>query len=331
MGKFNFSTKLIGAVTVIMLFTGCGLNYTIKEPVLSSMDYERNNLPPATLIIVDQRADMDASFFLEQIGVGSTMSKGRIVTLNNMDDPIAYFARHLERELNSRKIPVKCVVGKTAPEGLTLLISRYQIANARATGFSPWESFHIFSGTIINNGQEKTIKAYFYNGKVPVWSMGELEEPCFNIPISIIIKDVASKINQVVFNLHAPDGKVNRLAEEINSDIGGKNYSNFWKVLELGYTNNPQAMEPLKTYAQTGDEFFKSCALAAMGTLGADGQMEFLKQRYREGWYNDRYMAIKAIGDIGTPEALQFVQSLKKEPVYGKEGGLKYCVDLYAP
>jgi hypothetical protein len=43
------------------------------------------------------------------------------------------------------------------------------------------------------------------------------------------------------------------------------------------------------------------------------------------------FRSIKAIGDIGTPEALQFVQSLKKDPVYEKEGGLKYCVDLYAP
>jgi hypothetical protein len=212
-----------------------------------------------------------------------------------------------------------------------LLINRYQIANLRATGFSPWESFHIFSGTVIKDGQEKTIKAYFYNGKVPVWSMAEIQEPCFTIPISIIIKDVASKINQTVFNLRASDEKVSRLTDEINSEISKNNYSNFWKVLELGYTNNPEAIEPLKKYAQTGDEFFKSCALSSIGTLGAVGQLEFLKQRYREGSYNDRYMAAKAIGDIGTPEALQVIQGMKKDTAYEKEGGLRYCVDLYAP
>lgn len=331
MGKFNLLTKLICAVAIITFLTGCGLSYTIKEPVVSSVNYESKDLAPITLTIVDQRVDLDREFLLEKIGVGSTMAKGRIVKLNNVDDPIAYFSGNLERELNSRKIPVKCVVGKTPTDGLTLLIHRYQIANERATSFSPWETFHIFSGTIIKNGQKKTIKAYFYNGKVPIWSMDELEEPCFNIPMSIMIKDVASKINQAVFNLRAPDGIVSRLADEINADIGKKDYSNFGKVLELGYTNNPKAMEPLKKYTQTGDELFKSCALSAMGILGADGQLEFLKQRYRDGWYNDRYMAVKAIGDIGTPEALQFVQSLKKEPVYEKEGGMKYCVDLYAP
>ena len=331
MTKFNFVTKIVAAFIVLIFFTGCGLNYTIKDPVISSINYEKQNITPATLTIIDKRTDMDAAFILGQIGVGRTMSKDIPLKLDNIQDPIGYFAQHLERELNSRGIPVKCVIGKTSTGGLTLLINRYQIANLRATGFSPWESFHIFSGTIIKDGKEKNIKAYFYNGKVPVWSMNEIEEPCFTIPISIIIKDVASKINQQTFNLRVSDERVNRLTDEINSEISKNNYSNFWKVLELGYTNNPKAVEPLKRYAQTGDEFFKSCAVSSIGTLGAADQIEFLKGRYREGWYNDRYMSVKAIGDIGTPGAMQFLQDIKKDKVYEKEGGLKYCVDLYAP
>jgi len=71
--------------------------------------------------------------------------------------------------------------------------------------------------------------------------------------------------------------------------------------------------------------------LLSIGTLGAEGQLEFLKQRYSTGGFNDRYMAIKAMGDIGTPEALQFIKEIKKDSTYNKEAGLKYCVDLYAP
>ncbi len=333
MFKFNMLTKFISSIAILMLFTGCSLSYTVKDPVLSTIDYGGKDSTPVTLTIIDQRMDMDSSFLLGQFGVGAKMSKDPAVKikLDNIEDPIGYFALHLERELNSRKIPVKCVVGKTVAEGLTLLIHRYQIANQRNTGFSPWEAFHIFSGTIIKGGQEKTFKTYFYNGKVPVWSMNEIEEPCFTIPISIIIKDVASKINLAVFNLRTPDEKVTRLTDEINSEIGKNSSGSFWKVLELGYTNNSKAMEPLIKYAQESDEFFKSCALSAIGTLGAVGQLEFLKQQYRDGRYNDRYMAVKAIGDIGTPEALQFIRDLKKDKAYEGEGGLKYCVDLYAP
>jgi len=332
MNKFNFVTKNVGLCIFLIFLTGCGLNYTIKDPAISSIIYEKQNSIPSTLTIIDKRTDLDAVFIVGQLGAfATTMSKDVPIKLDNIQDPIGYFAKHLESELNSRGLPVKCEVGKTATEGLTLLIKRYQIANRRATGFSPWESFHIFFGTIIRDGKEKNIKAYFYNGKVPVWSMDEIEEPCFTTPISIIIKDVASKINQGTFDFRVSDERVNRLTDEIDSEISKNNYSNFWKVLELGYTNNPKAVESLKRYAQTDDNFFKSCALSSIGTLGAADQLEFLKERYREGRYNDKYMAIKAIGDIGTPEALQFLQDLRKEKDYEKEGGLKYCVDLYSP
>jgi HEAT repeat protein len=188
---------------------------------------------------------------------------------------------------------------------------------------------HIFSGTLINGSKKTAIKTYFYNGKVPVWSMDEILEPCFNIPISIIIKDVASKIDRAAFNLKASDQKVKSLSAAIDAQIANKDYSEFWKVLELGYTNNPEAINPLKKYAQTGDELFDSCALSSIGTLGAIKEAEFMKARYKAGKYNDRYMAAKALGDLATPDAMQMLVEMKKDSLYEKEAGLKYCIDLY--
>jgi hypothetical protein len=332
MTKFNFLGTIVGVIIIASCFGGCSLTYTIKDPVVSSVDYGRKDITPITLTIIDMRTGDDSLFIVARLGPSGNISKFPI-TLKKMENPIGYFTQHLEKELDSRKIPVKCVVGKTAADGLTLEIIRYQIINRRATGFSPWEAMHIFSGNIIKDGQKTPIKAFFYGGKMPVWSMHELEEPCFNIPISLIIKDVASKINRVIFNYSAPDEKINRLTTEIDSEMGKAVEGPFWKVLELGYTNNPKAMEPLKIYSQHGNEFFKSCALSSIGTLGAGGQFEFLKQRYSNSQdsYNDRYMAVKAIGDIGSPEALQFIREIRKEKAYEGEAGLKYCVDLYAP
>ena len=333
MSRFNFFVKFISVAMIFMFITGC-LHYNIKDPIPSSIDYDIKDSPALSLTIIDKRTGDDAAFMLQQLGVGATMTKDVIVFLDNIKDPISYLAKHLENEFRSRKMPITCIVGQAPAGGITLIINRYQIANLRTTGFSPWESFHIFSGTIIKDGQEKTIKSYFYNGRMPVWSMNEIEEPCFTIPMSIMIKDIASKVNQVVLNLRTPDEKVNRMTAEIDSDVSKNIFANFWRVLELGYTNNPKAVEPLAKYAQIGaaDEFFKSCALSSIGTLGAVDRLEFLKIQFRNsGTFNDRYMAAKAIGDIGTPEALQFLQSLKKESAYEKEGGLKYCVDLYAP
>jgi hypothetical protein len=330
MAKIKFFAKFVGIITVITFFSGCSLTYTIKDPVLSSIDYGKVDTKPVTLTIVDQRTGIDSIFVVGRFGLAADLSKAP-VSLENMEDPVGYFAGHLEKEFISRKVPVKCAVGKIVDEGLTLEINKYQIINRRATAFSPWEAMHIFYGTITKNGGKTPVRTYFYNGKTPVWSANEIKEPCFDIPVSIIIKDVASKINKVVFNYSAPDEMIDRITSEISAEFGKDENGPFWKILELGYTNNPKAMEPLKKYAQQGYEFFKSCALSAIGTLGADGQLEFLKQRYGAGGYNDRYMAVKAIGDIGTPEALQFIQTLKKDGAYEKEAGLKYCVDLYTP
>lgn len=331
MAKIKLFIKIVGYISFLTIFSGCSLTYTIKDPVLSSIKYGKVDTKTITLTIVDNRTGIDSIFVVGRLGVAAADLSKVPVNLENMEDPVGYFASHLEKEFISRKIPVKCSVGKIADEGMTLEINKYQIINRRATGFSPWEAMHIFYGTITTDGKKTPVRTYFYNGKMPVWSMNEIEEPCFNIPISIIIKDVASKINKAVFNYSAPNEEVDRITFEISAEFGKDDNGPFWKVLELGYTNNQKAMEPLKNYAQQGFEFFKSCALSAIGTLGAEGQLEFLKQRYAAGGFNDRYMAIKAIGDIGTPEALQFIQVLKKEDAYEKESGLKYCVDLYVP
>ena len=336
MSRLCFLTKIVITGVVAMFIAGCAVSYTVKEPVPSSIDYGAKDIKPITLTIIDKRTGSDSIFLAKVLGVGGSMSDSVSITIDSMADPIGYFAQQLQRELNSRGIPVKCAIAKTPAEGLVLLIHRYQIVSVRATGFSPWEACHIFYGTIIMDKQEKAIKAYFYNGKTPMWDMKEVEEPCFTIPVSIIIKDVASKINRAVFNLRAPDAKIDELTAQIDAETGKEKkdpYDRpFWKVLELGYTNNLNATEPLKKYTQDIDEFFKSCALSSIGTLGADSQLEFLIQQYRTATgYNDKYMAAKAIGDIGTPAALQILQDAKKDKSYASESGLKYCVDLYAP
>ena len=69
--------------------------------------------------------------------------------------------------------------------------------------------------------------------------MDEIQEPCFDMPASILIKDVASKINKAVFELSASDEKVHQLAMEIEAELEKKPENGpIWKVLELAYTNN---------------------------------------------------------------------------------------------
>jgi hypothetical protein len=329
----------LNAVLLVLVFatalTGCSLSYKVQDPVLSSVQYGGTDLQPLTLNVVDQRTGEDAVFLVKYFGPGGGSSDALSLTLENMEDPVGYFSQQLEKELNARKIPVRCVVGETAGADMTLLIDRYQIFNIRATGFSPYEACHVFAATLVADGRKTPIKAYFYNGKTPIWSMNEVEEPCFTIPVSIMVKEVASKINTAAFDLRAPDDKVAALTRTIDAETVTPDtdpYERpFWQVLELGYTNNPTALAPLKKYAMDEDDFFSACALSAMGTLGAEGELDFLILRYENGSFNTRYMAAKAIGDIGTVEALRILRDWKTQEAYESEGGLKNCLDLYAP
>lgn len=315
-----------------IMTTGCSLKLSMQDPKLSDISYANSSTSPVIIEVVDKRTASEKTFVMGKLGLGSDLSDiSNILIIDNVKDPIGFFSRNLEGELNQRGIQAKCVV-VSAPVGkeMVLEINRYQILNYRATGFSPWESGHVFDGTLVSGDKRKNIKAYFYNGKVPIWSMDEIQEPCFATPASFLIKDVASKINKHFFNLQASDVKVNQLSEEIENDLS-KGASPISKVLELGYTNNPKAIVPLKEFSSKGDNYFKSGALSAMGVLGHEDQFEFLKSHYVNGVNNEKYMAAKAIGDINNDESKSFLKTLKNEEIYKKEGGLKSCVDLYVP
>lgn len=323
---------LLNVFSFLLLCTfmsGCSLKLAIQDPALSDIDYVNNGTPQTTIAIVDKRAGNDKIFLMGKLGLGSEMGDiSNILSIENIKDPITFFSSNLEKELNQRGLPVKCVVGASEGQDIVLEINRYQILNYRATGFSPWESGHVFDGTIIKDGKKENIKAFFYNGKVPVWSMDEIQEPCFETPSSFLIKDVASKINRKLFNLKSSDEKVAKLSQEIENELS-KGANPTEKILELGYTNNANAIPLLKKFSSEGDNFFKSGVLSAMGILGSEDQIAFLQERYSSGVHNEKYMAVKAIGDIGNEESNSLLKKIRSEEFYQKEGGLKSCVDLY--
>jgi hypothetical protein len=322
---------VVAVIAAIWIFTGCSLTYTMNAPTLSQIGYTGQVPAPAVLLIVDKRIGDDVHHVVGKIGVGSKLGDiSSLLKFENIDDPIAYFASNLQSELRQRGINVTCLVGQAENPDATLEMHRYQIVNYRATGFSPWEAGHVFSGTLKHGGRSELIKAYFYNGKTPVWSMDEIQDPCFNIPSSILTQDVASKINRILFGLQASDAEIDRLVADIDTELSNTpEIGPFWKVLELGYTNNRNAIGALKKYTKGGDAFFNSCAISALGLLGTTEDIGFLKALYDETYYNEKYMTVKSVGDIGGDVALHFIEGRKAEDIYTSEGGLKTVVDLY--
>ncbi|MBL0715873.1 MAG: HEAT repeat domain-containing protein [Desulfosarcina sp.] len=302
------------AITFLLLTaTGCTKTFNIGTPEPSSIVYDQPYSKASQLGISDQRREADRN-----------ISTGTLpVVLKNMEDESDFLGRNLQAALKSRGINLNYAPDSTTD--LIINVHKYRIRNLRTTGFSPYWTFTTFSGDLVADGKTNRITFYFKRGKVPVWAFREVEEPCYNVPVSLMVKEIASKINRCHFGLQAPSDKVRALAEDVENNF---NKYSFLKVLELGYTNNKDAIKPLRALTEHHDSMVRVCAISSLGLLGADGELALLKNIYRTRDNIEQSMALKAIGDLGTPEARAFLQSVKDSEAYENEM-IREVVDLY--
>ena len=312
----NIHTKnILFAVSIsIMFLSGCTKTFIINEPLPSSIKYSSMVEDPIGLSIKDNRTEL-----------GKTFSVGTINTvLVGMEDEIGFLGNNIEKALNSRGIAIK--FNATGLEkNIQFNVKKFQIRNLRSSALSRYYTFTMLSGDLIYGDKTKRITAYFKNGKVPVWAFREVEEPCYNVPVSLIIKEISTKINNHVFRLQSSNEKVEKLAQEINANFEAYTYL---KVLELGYTNNPAAIPHLVKLMEHSDSMMSATAVSALGMLQAVDQFKLLKDFYATHENTQKFMALKSIGDLGTNEAMEFLISVKNSEDYDDEM-IKEVVDLY--
>lgn len=306
------------------LLAGCSLTVPITRPTPSGPSFSDATARPATLAVLDERAGDETQFHVLTGGLAHAK-----VSLEGIDSPIAFLAESLGKEFAARGYPVHVTTDRSAASDLQLHVKRYRIVSRRSSGFAPWESMHQFAGTLTARSLSRDIYAYFYNGKFPVWSMKEVFEPCYDTPASILVKEIASKVNHAMLGFRSGDTVVADLAKKAAPKDDQDNGPS-WEILELGGTNNPAAMEILKRYAAHKDEFVRACSFSAIGMLGPERELAFLKERYAALRSMDKYMALAAIGDAGDADSLAFVKSQMGDPLYHDEPGMQYVVDLYS-
>ncbi|WP_321403003.1 HEAT repeat domain-containing protein [Maridesulfovibrio sp.] len=301
------------AASLVML-GGCSKSFNVAPPTPSSVDYSAP-------------ADEEVVFTLEDVRSGEDrqFSIGTITAYLDINNEVEFLKEYLEKELKMRGVHVG--KGGSAAHPVNLEIHKYRIRNQRTTGFSPYFTFMTFSADLYDGSETHRITSYFKNGKVPIWTFREVENPCYNIPISLMVKEVASKVNRYVMKNVASDAEVDRLAREIQADPD--NDYVYLKVLELGYTNNPKAIAPLMELTRHDDSMVQSCAVSALGMLQAEDQLPFLIQYYREHDNTQKFMALKAIGDMDTEASHSFMDSVRNSEDYNDEEMIKEVVDLY--
>ncbi|OGQ94369.1 MAG: hypothetical protein A2521_09865 [Deltaproteobacteria bacterium RIFOXYD12_FULL_57_12] len=305
--------------------TGCSLTYNLNQPVPPTVTYDlavkKNEI---IMNIIDNRVDT-------KFTKGITGLQSLDIKIGNVNDPIAWLAESLNNEFRNRGISIKInnKDDNVASPDIVLTINKYQIVSSRTSGFHPYVAYHSFSGKLQNNELNSMVIAYFLYGKTPIWSMGEIQAPCFDMPMSILVKEIAAKINRISLHYSLSDQQLENLNIQVEEKIKMAAPDAYLSVLDLGASNNPKAMDYLVRLADADDTLIRACALSAIGMLGADGKLDFLKGKYAQYVDIDRFMALKSIGDIGTPEAIDFIKNARQDPQYDNDNGFKFCVDLY--
>ncbi|HEX5057384.1 MAG TPA: HEAT repeat domain-containing protein [Gammaproteobacteria bacterium] len=290
------SIFLLLSLPVLLIVSGCApSSYVISDPKPSHFAYENaKQAAPTRILLTDERAD--------KVFSGGTL-KADLKKGKTPVDPVAFLKENTEKELAARGVSVSF---DGQPGGNSIMISRLKMLNHRSNAYSPFITFTSLEGTLSTPARSQRIAVYVKRGKVPVWGFQELVEPTLNEPLDLLVKEFATKISNALYNLKASDSYVDELITKTSGSMTGKSYLD---VYQLGFSNNQKAVPHLVKLVKHSDEYVRLAAISSLGNLKAESQLDFLKSlsHNAESW-SERGMALKAIGDIGTADALAFLK-----------------------
>ena len=80
----------------------------------------------------------------------------------------------------------------------------------------------------------------------------------------------------------------------------------------MGFSNNLESLGFIKALITSQDEYIRLAAISSIGTLGDINQLDFLISLNKKSkMWQDRAMALKSMGDLGTPKALNYLKERK--------------------
>lgn len=308
------SVAVVGWCSGIALLSGCAVNMPvpIKDATPSAGKYAAGTqVSPSRLSFEDQQtAETKAQLLSGRIPMHPMYNEKPL-------DAAAWIERNTVKELQARGLPVELV---SAGQGnANVQIKHIHIENHRVSGFSPFETYTSLSADVVGPKGTQRVASWIKRGKVPVWSFDEVIEPTFNEPLSVIAKELAAKINQRLFGQAITDAQVDALVTKIES--AKSDSAALTDVYELGFGNNSRAIPALVKLANHSDGDVSRAAISSLGTLQAQEQFPLLKQLFEtsKGDWEDRATALKAICDLGTPAAKDYVRRQKEKFAGGKD------------
>lgn len=255
--------------------------------------------PPVTLALDDKRPTAP----------GFSHGTDTIHVEFGKGDEMAFLREQLVRELKARGVAAQQGSGGTG--GLQGRVRTFQIRNRQASGFSPVVTYLAFAGDFTDGQRTERIVAYSKQLKLPIWSMREVDNPCYRNPLRNLAGEIVAKLERAFGSRRASDDQV---AQLVGVAGGADATAALAAINDLATSNNPAAIPALTQLSGHDAETFRAAALSGLGTLGAADRMPLLQKIWQTGESSsDRYMALKAIGDLGTPQAIAFMKKVATE------------------
>lgn len=299
--KKQIQTLLLTSLGVAAL-TGCAPStYKVSAPAASEIQYMSfNEGKEAGIALEDKRAESDKIF-------SSGILKAGLLFEDTPIDPVSYLEKFTYAELESRGIKFD-----DNREKMAVSINKLFMKNHRSSAYSPFVTMtHLSADLKTDNGSERIV-VFIKRGKVPVWSFDEIIEPTLNEPLSLLVKEFSAKINQHLYQHKITDTDVTILVNNIKS--ASDQNANYEKVYALGFGNNKTAIPALVEFSKSEDEYVRLAAISSLGVLKAVDQFDYLKGIVIDGkLWQDRAMALKAIGDFGTAQSKAFLEAAKSK------------------
>jgi len=294
-------SSLLFFSALLMSLQGCAPSvYAVDRPDSSQYLYvPANSQEESRLVFSDARADTYTSFTSGRLPMGLTHNGATL-------DPISFVEKYTVAELTARGIPVTA----SADGSTEIRINKIIMRNYRTTGFSPFTTVTMLSADVVTPAITTRVGSFVVRGKVPVWSFDEVIEPTMNQPLQLLVQDLAAKINRILYQRATPDSAVQELVKQINADPDGA--LSYVKVYELGFSNNPSAIDALVEMTKSPHEYIRLAAISSLGTIAAESQVEYLIGFFKgDANWQDKAMTVKSLGDIasaGNDQALTFLR-----------------------
>ena len=300
--------KLLLLSLVLLSFQACSIKIPVDTPKASQESYTAGDNTNELNVKFESTLSQEHSVAVgKRTGVFKLKHQGDDINAN------AFIKAALEKELAARKIPMQFVTGTDN----SLSLDHFEILTHRVSGFSPLVTLTTLQVKIDKDGQANTFVSMVKKAKTPVWSMVEVNEPCYNEPTTLIVKEIVAKINKHYFDYKLSDAQVQTLKEKITANEQPK--LTYLDIYELGFSNNKSALEFLKTLTTSSDEYTRLAAISSIGTLGGADDLDFLVALNKNSAvWQDRVMVLKSIGDLNTQESMMYLKE-RKEVLQGAD------------